>query len=140
MIKHFFRKPEQHVSLYREEDLSVSGGSSPGSRFAIFVSTDSIKKLVYFDRLDPGSAHAVYVSAMSLRGRKLWPRKKFAQPMFRLKSGVSTFSIYVLTFSTKMRFDFVLDLKMLLDRGISVAKLHFLDFQSRNKSRAPRPG
>ena len=28
--------------------------------------------------------------------------------------------------------DFVLDLKLLLDRGIPVAKLHLLDFQSRN--------
>ena len=35
---------------------------------------------------------------------------------------------------------FVLNLKLLLDRGISVAKLHALDFQSRNISRAPGPG
>ena len=36
--------------------------------------------------------------------------------------------------------DFVLDLKLLFDHGISVANLQFLGFQSRNISRAPRPG
>ena len=53
---------------------------------------------------------------------------RLSRPMFRLsrpKSG---------------SFDFLLDLKLLFDRGLSVAKLLILDFQSRNISRAPRPG
>ena len=37
-------------------------------------------------------------------------------------------------------FDFVLDLKLFVDRGISVAKVHLLDFQSRKISRAARGG
>ena len=37
-------------------------------------------------------------------------------------------------------FDFVLDLKLLRDSGSSVEKLHLLDFQGRNISRASRTG
>ena len=37
-------------------------------------------------------------------------------------------------------FDFVLDLKLFLDGEVSVAKLHVLDFHSRNLSRALRTG
>ena len=37
-------------------------------------------------------------------------------------------------------FDFVLDSKLALGRAMPVAKLHLIDFQSRNTSRTIRPG
>ena len=77
--------------------------------------------------------------------------------MFRLSRLITESSAYALTFSAKIGyvstvlnlcidslgryrvyFAFVLDLKLFLHRGISVDKLHLLDFQSRNLNRANR--
>ena len=67
--------PEQHGSLYRGEDLSVSGGSPHGSRFEIYVSNYSTQKW-YISIISTQARYvanysdqAVYASTMFNRGR-----------------------------------------------------------------------
>ena len=90
-----------------------------------YVLTFSAKFFYFFDLLDSKK-----VFAFGRPNSDMFRRSRQKSGMFRMRTTyVSTFSVKIENWVSS---DFVLHLKLLFDREVSVEKLHLLHFQSPN--------